>query len=308
MTTAKLLHSNLLAFWYPLYRGQLKKLYNHGARKFVFVGTGPIGCSPAQRRQSKIEDCNASAKFLCDLYNHLNNGRRIIKSGLILSWLTRSIEIDMAEGVIHAKTAYQVWSDFKEQFSQKNAPAIFQIQKSIATISQGSMSVASYYTKLKALWDELENYRDPYTCDHAKAHREQLQEDKVDTQRQLSSKLTENFTIAANVQSKASGIKNTKTCDHCHHSGHTIEECRTLKYYCKFYEKSGHTEDRCRRKNNKAGLPQQNRASSSKPRSAANMAKNSNMNDDNSLMSFSPEYLQQLAKALSTMNQNSSSR
>ncbi|KAG0464026.1 hypothetical protein HPP92_020095 [Vanilla planifolia] len=35
------------------------------------------------------------------------------------------------------------------------------------------------------------------------------------------------------------------------------------------------------------------------------MAENSNMNDDNSLMSFSPEYLQQLAKASSTMNQNS---
>ncbi|KAL3511008.1 hypothetical protein ACH5RR_030409 [Cinchona calisaya] len=267
-------------------------------------------------------------------------------NSLILSWLTHSVETDMAEGVIHAKTAYQVWSDFKDQFSQKNAPPIFQIQKSIATISQGSMSVASYYTKLKALWDELENYRDPYTCDHAKAHQEQLQEDRLmqflmglnesykgvrsnilmmtplpnvrqayslviqeQIQRQLSSEPepTENFTIAANVQSKAFGIKNTKTCDHCHRSGHTIEECRTLKYYCKFCDKSGHTEDRCRRKNNKAGPPQQNRASRSKPQSAANMAENSNMNDDNSLMSFSPEYLQQLAKALSTMNQNSSS-
>nr|CAD1830596.1 unnamed protein product [Ananas comosus var. bracteatus] len=265
-------------------------------------------------------------------------------NSLILSWLTHSVETDMAEGVIHAKTAYQVWSDLKDQFSQKNAPAIFQIQKSIATISQGSMSVASYYIKLKALWDELENYRDPYTCNHAKAHQEQLQEDRLmqflmglnesykgvrsnilmmtplpnvrqayslviqeQTQRQLSSELTETFTIAANVQSKASGIKNTKTCDHCHRSGHTIEECRTLKYYCKFCDKNGHTEDRCRRKNNKAGLPQQNRASRSKPQSAANMAENSNMNDDNSLMSFSPEYLQKLAKALSTMNQNSSS-
>ncbi|KAL3499634.1 hypothetical protein ACH5RR_038727 [Cinchona calisaya] len=129
------------------------------------------------------------------------------------------------------------------------------------------------------------------------------------TQRQLSSEpeRTENFTIAANVQSKASGIKNTKMCDHCHRSGHTIEECRTLKYYCKFCDKSRHTEDRCRRKNNKAGPQQQNRASRSKPQSAANMAENSNMNDDNSLMSFLPEYLQQLAKALSTMNQNSSS-
>ncbi|KAK3018141.1 hypothetical protein RJ639_004595 [Escallonia herrerae] len=58
-------------------------------------------------------------------------------SSMILSWLTHSVEPDLAKGVIHAKTAYQVWEDFKDQFSQKNAPAIYQIHKSLASFSQG---------------------------------------------------------------------------------------------------------------------------------------------------------------------------
>ncbi|KAK3006152.1 hypothetical protein RJ639_015495 [Escallonia herrerae] len=57
---------------------------------------------------------------------------------MILSWVTHSVEPDLAKGVIHAKTAYQVWEDFKDQFSQKNAPAIYQIQKSLASFSQDS--------------------------------------------------------------------------------------------------------------------------------------------------------------------------
>jgi hypothetical protein len=41
-------------------------------------------------------------------------------NSMILSWLTHSVEQDLAKGVIHAKTAHQVWKDFKDQFSQKN--------------------------------------------------------------------------------------------------------------------------------------------------------------------------------------------
>ncbi|KAK3014114.1 hypothetical protein RJ639_010293 [Escallonia herrerae] len=79
-------------------------------------------------------------------------------NSMILSWLTHSVEPDLAKGVIHAKTAYQMCEDFKDQFSQKNAPAIYQIQKSLASFSQGTMTVSTYFKKLKGLWDELDTY------------------------------------------------------------------------------------------------------------------------------------------------------
>jgi len=54
---------------------------------------------------------------------------------MIISWLTHSVEVDIAESIIHAKTAHQVWVDLHDQFSQKNGPTIFQIQRSIGMMS-----------------------------------------------------------------------------------------------------------------------------------------------------------------------------
>ncbi|KAK6228044.1 hypothetical protein SCA6_000384 [Theobroma cacao] len=51
------------------------------------------------------------------LWNQCNN--------MILSWLTHSVEPDLAKRVVHASIAQQMWEDFKDQFSQKNAPAIY---------------------------------------------------------------------------------------------------------------------------------------------------------------------------------------
>ena len=77
---------------------------------------------------------------------------------MIISWLTHSFEVDIADGIIHAKTAHHVWVDLHDQFSQKNALAILKIQKSMAMMSQGTMTLSAYFTKVKALWDELEAY------------------------------------------------------------------------------------------------------------------------------------------------------
>ena len=98
---------------------------------------------------------------------------------MILSWLTHSVEPELTKGVVHAKTAQQVWDDFKDQFSQRNAPAVYQIQKSLASISQGTMTVSSYFTKAKGLWDELETYRSIPACNQMKAHCDQREEDRL---------------------------------------------------------------------------------------------------------------------------------
>ncbi|KAL5760838.1 hypothetical protein ACOSQ2_019676 [Xanthoceras sorbifolium] len=87
-------------------------------------------------------------------------------NSMILSWLTHSVEPDLAKGVVHAKTA-----------RQKNALAIYQIQKSLATLSQGTMTISVYFTKLKSLWDELDTYRPISACNQMKAHIEQREED-----------------------------------------------------------------------------------------------------------------------------------
>ncbi|XP_023522882.1 uncharacterized protein LOC111786919, partial [Cucurbita pepo subsp. pepo] len=114
------------------------------------------------------QDAN-STEF--ELWNQCNS--------MIISWLTHSIEADIAKSIIHAKTTHQVWIDLHDQFSQKNAPANFQIQNSIAMISQGTITLLAYFTKLKALWDELEVYCTPFTCNQRQIHVDQRDEDKL---------------------------------------------------------------------------------------------------------------------------------
>ncbi|MQM13990.1 hypothetical protein Taro_046916 [Colocasia esculenta] len=50
-------------------RDQLRRIYNLGARKIVFVGTGPIGCCPALRRRNATRGCTAEANYGSVLFN-----------------------------------------------------------------------------------------------------------------------------------------------------------------------------------------------------------------------------------------------
>lgn len=265
---------------------------------------------------------------------------------MIMSWLTHSVEADIAEGIIHAKTSQQVWEDLRNQFSQKNAPAIYQVQGSIATITQGSSTVAAYYTKIKALWAELDTYRTHVACNQEKLHNEEMEEDRLmqflmglndvfkaarsnilmmnllpnvrqayslviqeEMQRQVSSDTPENFSIAAAVQGKSFPSKNSKEklCDHRHRTGHIIADCRTLKYHCTFCDKRGHTEDCCRLKNG-GGAAQYARGTHSSSTPSAHMADTSQQGAANSLINgISPEYLHQFSQAVSTLNKNNQS-
>ncbi|KAG0479258.1 hypothetical protein HPP92_010116 [Vanilla planifolia] len=51
------------------FRKQLTRMYKLGARKFVVVGTGALGCCPSLRSQNRSGDCNVWANSVSDLYN-----------------------------------------------------------------------------------------------------------------------------------------------------------------------------------------------------------------------------------------------
>ncbi|KAF3324304.1 GDSL esterase/lipase [Carex littledalei] len=48
---------------------QLKRMYNTGARRFVFIGTGPVGCCPALRERNETKECNEVGNDVSTLYN-----------------------------------------------------------------------------------------------------------------------------------------------------------------------------------------------------------------------------------------------
>lgn len=100
---------------------------------------------------------------------------------MVLSWILNAIHPDIASSVIYADTAADVWEDLKERFSQGDDSRIFQIRQEIVEHRQGQQSVSTYYTKMKALWDELASYQKPIccTCGGLKALTEREENERV---------------------------------------------------------------------------------------------------------------------------------
>lgn len=76
-------------------------------------------------------------------------------NNMVTSWLYNSLSKDLVASVIYSESAHEMWKDLKERFSQTNAPHLFQIEREIHDLTQDTMSIAAYFTRLKGLWDEL---------------------------------------------------------------------------------------------------------------------------------------------------------
>lgn len=58
-------------------------------------------------------------------------------NNMVVSWLLNSISKELANSILYIDTSADIWKNLHERFSQGNGPWIFQIQKSIASLSLG---------------------------------------------------------------------------------------------------------------------------------------------------------------------------
>ncbi|KAL0368357.1 UNVERIFIED_CONTAM: hypothetical protein Scaly_1054600 [Sesamum calycinum] len=72
---------------------------------------------------------------------------------MVVPWLLSSISKDIVEAFTYTTSARDLWLELEARFGESNL--LNQIQRKISTLTQGDMSVAAYFTKLKILWDEL---------------------------------------------------------------------------------------------------------------------------------------------------------
>uniref|UniRef100_A0A803QGE1 Retrotransposon gag domain-containing protein n=1 Tax=Cannabis sativa TaxID=3483 RepID=A0A803QGE1_CANSA len=57
-----------------------------------------------------------------------------------------------------------IWTNLEERFNQKNAPRVFEGIRTKQSLAQGTSSVTNYFTRLKTLWDLIQEYRPQPTC------------------------------------------------------------------------------------------------------------------------------------------------
>ncbi|XP_075079781.1 uncharacterized protein LOC142165034 [Nicotiana tabacum] len=85
---------------------------------------------------------------------------------MVTSWLLNSLSKDIGDSVIYSKTARELWTGLEYMFGQSNRAKLYHLQKELAGLVQVTSDIATYFIKLKCLWDELDslNSNIKYTC------------------------------------------------------------------------------------------------------------------------------------------------
>nr|XP_009775954.1 PREDICTED: uncharacterized protein LOC104225791 [Nicotiana sylvestris] len=78
-------------------------------------------------------------------------------NNMILTWILNSLDPDISQSVIYSKSAKSLWDEVNQRYGQANGAKMYEVQKDLSTISQGSSDVGSYFTRVKRLWNEMES-------------------------------------------------------------------------------------------------------------------------------------------------------
>ncbi|KAK1423454.1 hypothetical protein QVD17_18757 [Tagetes erecta] len=76
---------------------------------------------------------------------------------MIKGWLNTAMEKEIRTSVKYATSSQEIWADLKERFGKDSAPRAYELKQSLTATKQDGMSVSAYYTKLRALWDEIQS-------------------------------------------------------------------------------------------------------------------------------------------------------
>ncbi|GJX92140.1 ribonuclease H-like domain-containing protein [Tanacetum coccineum] len=75
---------------------------------------------------------------------------------VVFTWILNSLSSDLYDGAIYAKTAFELWTDLKDTYDKVDGSAVFNLHKSINSLSQSGASIADYYNNLYSLWKQFD--------------------------------------------------------------------------------------------------------------------------------------------------------
>jgi len=83
---------------------------------------------------------------------------------MVVSWLVYFVSITIRQSIVWMDITLDIWNDLKSRYSQGDLSRIFNLQLGVASLNQGELSLTDYFTKLRIIWDELENFRPNLLC------------------------------------------------------------------------------------------------------------------------------------------------
>lgn len=90
-------------------------------------------------------------------------------NSMVKSWIFNTVSKQIFKSILRFNDVVEIWKDLETRFHITNLPRSYQLSQQIWAFQQGSMDLATYYTTLKTLWDELDGASCVGTCRHTKA-------------------------------------------------------------------------------------------------------------------------------------------
>lgn len=86
-------------------------------------------------------------------------------NNMLIGWLIASLDRVVAKSVMYNRYASEIWTDLEERFGVSTSAQIYSLHEELSNMSQETnMSITEYFTKVKSLWDELDNLNPLPTC------------------------------------------------------------------------------------------------------------------------------------------------
>ncbi|XP_021749706.1 uncharacterized protein LOC110715433 [Chenopodium quinoa] len=78
-------------------------------------------------------------------------------NSMIISWMLGVLDQNLARSVFYFSTAREIWQNLEERYGASSGTVLFALEQAITEIKQGTDDVSTFYTKLKRLWDQLDD-------------------------------------------------------------------------------------------------------------------------------------------------------
>lgn len=78
-------------------------------------------------------------------------------NALVTSWILFNLDETIARSVLFLKSARVMWKDLEDRFGCTSITELYSLEIQLAEVSQGSQSVSEFYTKIKTIWDSIDD-------------------------------------------------------------------------------------------------------------------------------------------------------
>ncbi|XP_074343463.1 uncharacterized protein LOC141682654 [Apium graveolens] len=87
-------------------------------------------------------------------------------NNLFISWIIVNLDDTIAKSVLFLQTTREIWQDLDDRFGYTSMAQVYSLEQQFLDINQGTDIVSEFFTKIKTIWDNLNDANPlPYcTC------------------------------------------------------------------------------------------------------------------------------------------------